>query len=85
MTVSLPNSHFIDLKDLPSDVLRHILDTAKAWKVARVGLPKGAVDEGAVDEGAVVAEAVDAEAVVEESVMATVADEDSVQSGGEAR
>lgn len=47
MTVSLPNSHFIDLKDLPSDVLRHILDTAKAWKTARAGLPKGAVDEGA--------------------------------------
>ncbi len=47
MTVSLPNSHFIDLKDLPQDVLRHILDTAKAWKVARAGLPKGAVDEGA--------------------------------------
>ena len=47
MTVSLPNSHFIDLKDLPSDVLRHILDTAKAWKAARAGMPKGAVDEGA--------------------------------------
>lgn len=41
------NSHFLDLKDLPSDILRHILDTAKAWKKARQGLPKGALDAGA--------------------------------------
>ncbi len=47
MSDSSPNSHFIDLKDLPADVLRHILDTAKEWKEARRGLPKGAVDEGA--------------------------------------
>lgn len=47
MTMPAPNSHFLDLKDLPSDVLRHILDTAKAWKSARAGLAKGAVDVGA--------------------------------------
>lgn len=47
MTPSVSNSHFIDLKDLPSDVLRHILDTAGAWKQARAGLPKGALDAGA--------------------------------------
>jgi len=41
------NSHFIDLKDLPADVLRHILDTSKKWKEARRGLSKGAVDQGA--------------------------------------
>ncbi|MEX0298055.1 MAG: ornithine carbamoyltransferase, partial [Kordiimonas sp.] len=41
------NSHFIDLRDIPADVLRHILDTAKKWKAARRGLPKGAIDEGA--------------------------------------
>ncbi len=43
----MANSHFLDLKDLPSEVLRHILDTAKAWKTARSDMPKGAVDEGA--------------------------------------
>lgn len=42
-----PNSHFIDLRDIPADILRHILDTAKKWKVARRGLPKGAVDTNA--------------------------------------
>lgn len=42
-----PNSHFIDLKDIPADILRHILDTAKEWKAARRGLPKGAVDPAA--------------------------------------
>lgn len=47
MSADMPNSHFLDLKDLPSEVLRHILDTAKAWKQARAGLPKGAVDAGA--------------------------------------
>lgn len=41
------NSHFLDIKDLPGDVLRHIIETAKAWKNARAGFPKGAVDEGA--------------------------------------
>jgi len=41
------NSHFIDLKDLPADTLRHILNTAKKWKEARRGQPKGAVDQGA--------------------------------------
>ncbi|MCJ9430100.1 ornithine carbamoyltransferase [Kordiimonas marina] len=46
-----PNSHFVDLKDIPADVLHHILDTAKRWKAARRGLPKGAVDEGAPLEG----------------------------------
>jgi len=44
---STPNSHFIDLKDIPAETLRHILDTAKEWKEARRHLPKGAVDEGA--------------------------------------
>jgi len=47
MKIAAPNSHFLDLKDLPADVLRHILDTAKEWKAARAGLPKGALDEGA--------------------------------------
>lgn len=47
MPTAMPNSHFLDLKDLPSDVLRHILDTAKAWKRARAGLPRGTVDAGA--------------------------------------
>ncbi|SDD22407.1 ornithine carbamoyltransferase [Kordiimonas lacus] len=42
-----PNSHFIDLKDIPAETLRLILDTAKEWKEARRHLPKGAVDEGA--------------------------------------
>jgi len=41
-----PNSHFIDLKDIPFSVLRHILDTAKKWKIARQGLPKGSPDQG---------------------------------------
>jgi len=41
------NSHFIDLKDIPAEILRQILDTAKKWKVARRGLPKGQVDVGA--------------------------------------
>lgn len=40
-------SHFIDLKDMPASILRHILETAKKWKAARRGLPKGAVDAGA--------------------------------------
>ena len=47
MSAAAPNSHFLDLKDLPSEVLRHILDTAKVWKAARAGMPKGAVDAGA--------------------------------------
>lgn len=47
MKTVVPKSHFLDLKDLPPDVLRHILDTAKLWKAARAGLPKGAVDAGA--------------------------------------
>lgn len=47
MATHMRNSHFLDIKDLPGDVLRHILDTAKSWKRARAGLPKGAVDEGA--------------------------------------
>lgn len=47
MSIEPPNSHFLDLKDIPSDVLRHILDTARAWKAARVGMPTGAVDAGA--------------------------------------
>ncbi|MFC3052208.1 ornithine carbamoyltransferase [Kordiimonas pumila] len=41
------NSHFIDLKDIPADLLRHILDTAKKWKQARRGLAKGQVDPAA--------------------------------------
>lgn len=47
MKTTVPNSHFLDLKDLPPEVLRHILDTAKAWKAARAGMPKGSVDLGA--------------------------------------
>lgn len=47
MSPAAPNSHFLDLKDLPTEVLRHILDTAKAWKAARAGKPNGAVDDGA--------------------------------------
>ncbi len=41
------NSHFMDLRDIPADILHHILGTAKKWKAARRGLPKGAIDEGA--------------------------------------
>lgn len=47
MTMTTPNSHFIDLKDIPAETLRHILDTGRKWKEARRHLPKGAVDEGA--------------------------------------
>ena len=47
MPAAGPNSHFIDLKDLPSEVLMHILETAMVWKQARAGMPKGAVDKGA--------------------------------------
>jgi len=47
MKTAAPNSHFLDLKDLPPEVLRHILDTAKVWKAARAGMPKGSVDAGA--------------------------------------
>ncbi|UTW55320.1 ornithine carbamoyltransferase [Kordiimonas sp. SCSIO 12610] len=39
--------HFLDLKDVPKETLRHILDTAKLWKNRREGMSKGAVDEGA--------------------------------------
>jgi ornithine carbamoyltransferase len=51
MSANPTNSHFLDLKDLPADTLRHILDTAKKWKDARRGLPKGAVDQGAPLKG----------------------------------
>ncbi len=47
MSTAHPNSHFIDLKDIPAETLRHILETAKKWKEARRHLPKGAADEGA--------------------------------------
>lgn len=47
MSSAYLNSHFIDLRDIPADILRHILDTAKKWKAARRGLPKGAVDKDA--------------------------------------
>jgi ornithine carbamoyltransferase len=47
MTIAHPNSHFIDLKDLPGETLRHILDTGRKWKDARRHLPRGAMDEGA--------------------------------------
>ena len=40
-------SHFLDLKDMPAEILRHILDTAKAWKNARHGLSSGVIDSGA--------------------------------------
>lgn len=40
-------NHFIDLRDIPAEALRHILDTAMKWKKARRGMPKGAVDQGA--------------------------------------
>ncbi len=44
-------NHFIDLRDIPAETLRHILDTAKKWKEARRGMPKGAVDQGAPLDG----------------------------------
>lgn len=47
MSQMLSGGHFIDLKDIPAPVLRHIIETAKKWKQARRGLPKGAVDAGA--------------------------------------
>ncbi|WP_394805215.1 ornithine carbamoyltransferase [Kordiimonas aquimaris] len=40
-------NHFLDLKDMPSEILWHILDIAKVWKDARRGLPSGVLDEGA--------------------------------------
>jgi ornithine carbamoyltransferase len=46
-TVVSKYNHFLDLKDIPSETLGHILDTACRWKEARKGMPKGAVDEGA--------------------------------------
>lgn len=46
MNAGLTN-HFLDLKDMPPEVLRHILDTAKVWKDARRGLPSGVLDKGA--------------------------------------
>lgn len=47
MNETRSGSHFIDLKDLPPMVLRHIVDTGKKWKDARQGLPKAAIDQGA--------------------------------------
>jgi ornithine carbamoyltransferase len=48
MSAAVSNyNHFLDLKDIPAETLRHILDTARRWKEARKGLPKGAIDEGA--------------------------------------
>jgi len=47
MSQNFLGGHFIDLKDIPAPVLRHIIETAKKWKQARRGLPKGAVDAGA--------------------------------------
>ncbi|MCK0070351.1 ornithine carbamoyltransferase [Kordiimonas laminariae] len=44
-------NHFIDLRDIPAETLRHILDTAMKWKEARRGMPKGAVDQGAPLDG----------------------------------
>lgn len=41
------NSHFLDLKDIPAETLRHIVDTAADWKKKRTHLPKGAVDAAA--------------------------------------
>ncbi|MEO0467180.1 MAG: ornithine carbamoyltransferase [Pseudomonadota bacterium] len=38
---------FLDLIDVPAEVLRAILDDARAAKAAREGWPKGAVDSGA--------------------------------------
>ncbi|TNE64338.1 MAG: ornithine carbamoyltransferase [Alphaproteobacteria bacterium] len=44
--MSLPSNqrHFVDIKDIPGDALRHILETAKRWKAVRRDLPKGALD-----------------------------------------
>lgn len=39
--------HFLDLKDFDGATLRLILDTARLWRDARGGRPKGAVDDGA--------------------------------------
>ena len=45
------NSHFVDLKDIPADVLRHILDVARDWKEARRGMPKGMEDAAPILRG----------------------------------
>ena len=39
--------HFLDIWQIEPEVLRTILDDAKATKLARAGWPKGKVDAGA--------------------------------------
>jgi ornithine carbamoyltransferase len=51
VSTSAINSHFLDLKDIPAETLRHIVDTAASWKKNREGMPKGAVDVGALLSG----------------------------------
>lgn len=48
-------THFLDLADLKGSDLRDLLDAALARKVARAGLPKGAVDADAPLAGHVLA------------------------------
>ena len=47
--------HFIDISDLDGDTLRSLLDEARRRKMARVGLPKGAVDADRPLEGRILA------------------------------
>ena len=47
--------HFLDLRDLPAETLRAILEDAKAMKAARAGLPKGAPDPAPALPGRVLA------------------------------
>jgi ornithine carbamoyltransferase len=51
MTTVPETKHFLDLKDIPAADLPLILETAKEWKEARRGWPKGKVDANAPLEG----------------------------------
>ena len=45
MSLADHHNHFLDLADLADGQLRQLLDAAAARKAARMGLPKGTVDQ----------------------------------------
>jgi ornithine carbamoyltransferase len=47
--------HFLDISDFSRAELRDVLDRSQAMKIARQGLPKGAVEQGAPLKGRVLA------------------------------
>ncbi|MGB0853534.1 MAG: ornithine carbamoyltransferase [Pikeienuella sp.] len=57
ITAPLPNGgrHFLDIHGLATADLRHIIDSARAMKAARKGLPHGTKDPGAPLPGRVLA------------------------------